>query len=395
MTGKDANSKPNNSIVSLSRDVYNSSKRFEGIELIKMSSFRSLSVDSLRILYFALNKISTAPIKDKESVFDNPIFIPIKEIASELGIRIDGLYKKIKDSCSILMALYLYSKSIEEGSESFKMTSVVDECIYTVINGESGVLISLSPKIKKMVIVEKNFTKFNLSSLVQLSFKYSSTLYTYLKGNYEHHGKYKGFMDVTIDDLRELLDVQNVKIYSEFAQFFRRVINPSIKEINSKTEIVINLTQVKTGRRVSHLRFTIFEKNGINKEGSKSDSIVSSNSKNLNIKTKLEDIGCETKFINHLLKNYELDFIEFLISKVEERNPENKGAYLNFLSSEPSIKNEFDTLQADNAELERKKSIGIDFKSPDKRKNVNLNNPDELERILAEGRAKILGKKVL
>ena len=50
--------------------------------------------------------------------------------------------------------------------------------------------------------------------------------------------------------------------YQEFKEFKRRVLNPTIKEINDYTDLQVEFTTLKKGRIINKIEFSIEEKLG-------------------------------------------------------------------------------------------------------------------------------------
>jgi len=62
---------------------------------------------------------------------------------------------------------------------------------------------------------------------------------------------------IEVSDFRSMLRLDNA--YSEFRELKRALITPALKEINQKTDLSVSFETVKTGRKVTGLKFT-FEK---------------------------------------------------------------------------------------------------------------------------------------
>ena len=64
-----------------------------------------------------------------------------------------------------------------------------------------------------------------------------------------------GSREITIDKLKEWLQVEDK--YSAFFDFKKRVLIPAIAEINEKSDLVIEIEQIKRGRTIYALNFMI------------------------------------------------------------------------------------------------------------------------------------------
>ena len=64
---------------------------------------------------------------------------------------------------------------------------------------------------------------------------------------------------IKISSLRKIFQIEKKK-YSRFADLKRWVLEPSIKEIESKTPWLINWSPVKSGRKTTSLSFSFCQK---------------------------------------------------------------------------------------------------------------------------------------
>lgn len=356
------------------------------IDGILLSKKNISSLDAQKLFFIAISKIANAKKEDKAKIYENPIFIPIKSLAELTGINKNGLYTRIKDASRVLLGSFIESYEDMEGDEKyFNMISLVSSCKYTSINGAKGVLIKLNRDLQDEFIIERDFTQLSLESIVLLSSKYSIKLYSLLKYQHDYSQVSKKEIIIELEKLKFLLDSHKNDSYKKVGLFKNKVLIPSIKEINSKTELSVTFDTVKVGKKITSIKFDV--KCQVNQskniyDDAMKDILTSSKVEKTDEYTKkLSIMGCDKKFINHILKSFEIDFVEYLIKKVEERNPENKGAYLNFLSSEPSIKNEFEVNRADEIELKNKKE-----------REVKKFSNDEIMEEIERNRNKLLSK---
>ncbi len=102
--------------------------------------------------------------------------------------------------------------------------------------------------------LKENFTIFSLKHSLALSSKYSIRLYQLLKRFSDTN-----FRVDAIDELREKLGVESGK-YTDWYDFEKRVLKSSIAEINTKTDLNVDYQKIKTGRKISHIKFFITRK---------------------------------------------------------------------------------------------------------------------------------------
>ena len=71
---------------------------------------------------------------------------------------------------------------------------------------------------------------------------------------------YDKLKSLSYDELKKLLMVEDVKSYNRFPDFRRFVLEKAQLEINELTDIDISFEPIKTGRKVTSIKFTIEEK---------------------------------------------------------------------------------------------------------------------------------------
>ena len=63
-----------------------------------------------------------------------------------------------------------------------------------------------------------------------------------------------------LDELKKLLMVEDVKSYNRFPDFRRKILEKAQLEINELTDINIEFEPIKTGRKITSIKFIIEEK---------------------------------------------------------------------------------------------------------------------------------------
>ena len=96
------------------------------------------------------------------------------------------------------------------------------------------------------------YLRYRLRNVVNLTSKYSYTLFLYLEAN-----RFRKSWTVDIEDLKQILDCDKEESYMEFKVFNDRILKRCHKELTEKTECQYNYETVKKGRRVAAIRFTL------------------------------------------------------------------------------------------------------------------------------------------
>ena len=106
--------------------------------------------------------------------------------------------------------------------------------------------------------LSENFTQFELRFLLSFEKNYSMRLYEIVKSwNNLHKHTY------TIDEIRNLLNIEDIKTFTEYKNLKSKILVPCIEEINSKTDIKITMREIlgkKSGKgrkKVEKIEFRV------------------------------------------------------------------------------------------------------------------------------------------
>lgn len=139
---------------------------------------------------------------------------------------------------------------IQEGKKIIQ-TAWLSSAIYE--KGSGMVELEFSPKLKPyMLQLKEKFTQYQLSNILSMKSKYSPRIYEILKCN---EFKQQGYIEIEIEELRKLLKTE--KIYPRYNDFKRKIIEQAQREIREKTDISFDFEEIKTGRKVTSIKFFI------------------------------------------------------------------------------------------------------------------------------------------
>lgn len=118
--------------------------------------------------------------------------------------------------------------------------------------GEGLIEVEFSPKLKPYLLnLKENFVTYALNQVAKLSSKYSIRLYELLK---QH--QFKNTVQFEMDEFRDLIGLDD-SIYPRYSNMKPKVLLVGQKEINNKTDISFYFEEIKTGRKVTNLKFYI------------------------------------------------------------------------------------------------------------------------------------------
>ncbi|HDX6311631.1 TPA: replication initiation protein [Campylobacter fetus subsp. venerealis] len=201
-----------------------------------INSKYTLNLSEQRLILFAIAQI--------DSVNDESFFkfsCTVRELEKELGIELKE--SRLKDlAVNILKKPLLIKEGINwiacNWFSSFKY-----------YGGEARMEFKISDDLVPYLLkLKEKFTTYSLEVAIQFQGKYTTRFYEFCM---QVRNQNKKEIIFELDFLYELLQLP--KTMRAFGQFKRDVLDPSINEINEKTEIKANYEAIKTGRKYTNL----------------------------------------------------------------------------------------------------------------------------------------------
>ena len=206
------------------------------------ASYR-LSVVEQRVVLSAIAKIPKMC-----EVSDDEIYTVSVQDLQALGVHEKTAYRDLKEAVN---RLYERSISLDIDDKLIKMRWV-QRIEFT--ENQSIVALRFSKDILPFISnVKANFTQYMLSEVSKMQGAYSVRVYELLV-----QYKTTGERSISIEDFRFMLDLGTR--YKQFNDLLKRVIEPSINEINEQSDLKVTATPQKTGRKFTHIKFTIKQK---------------------------------------------------------------------------------------------------------------------------------------
>ncbi|MFI3255681.1 MAG: replication initiation protein, partial [Eubacteriales bacterium] len=95
------------------------------------------------------------------------------------------------------------------------------------------------------------YLRYKLRCITSIGSRYSYILFMYLEAN-----RFRKSWEVSIDELKLILDCQDTATYNQFKDFNKLLLKRCQKELHEKTECVFVYEPIKKGRSVVAVRFT-------------------------------------------------------------------------------------------------------------------------------------------
>ena len=198
-----------------------------------------LSLDEMRVLLLTLGVLD--PDKPKRE-FE----FTVADFASRFGVDEKIAYQQVSKAIDKLggrWAIIEKTKKVER-----KVTFLTEQAYF---KGEGRFQIILHEKLMPYISKLKGrFTRYNLDYVVNFSGFHSIRLYE-LMAQYRIGGE----REISLTDLKDWLQISDK--YPRYNNLKQWVIDPSIDEINEKSDLKVIYEPVKRGRKIVGLKFTI------------------------------------------------------------------------------------------------------------------------------------------
>lgn len=176
--------------------------------------------------------------------------ISAQKYADIMNIDVKNVYRDAKKISKQLMEKVITIQN-EKGWEMFHWVSSMK-----YIQNEAKIEVMLSENILPHIIDLKNYTEFKLENILHLHSTHAIKIYQLL-------AQYKKLGDriISVDELRSILGIVNIKSYKAYGSVKQRILDISEREINAKTDLNISYSEIKKGRKVEAIKFKISQKN--------------------------------------------------------------------------------------------------------------------------------------
>ena len=219
-------------------------------ELIQKSRF-NLSLQQQKIILYLISQITPYDEEFKLYEFSIPEFCRVCGIDYENGKNYIDLKHAIKEIAD--KSLWI---SIAEDEET--LLRWIEK---PYINKRDGVVkIRLDNDMKPYLLqLKQNFTQYELIFTLHFRSKYAIRLYELIKSIHFHDLSRYSRRYAPI----ELQRILGAEIYKEYRDFKRRVLLPSLKEINEYSDKNVTMEEVRRGRKVLAVEFAISSKDSM------------------------------------------------------------------------------------------------------------------------------------
>ena len=190
---------------------------------------------------------SVEQLKGKE------LIIHANDYIQQFGVDKDAGYKSLKKAVlGLFEAKWGYKFINNKGNAEVVYERFTQSAKY--IENEDTVKFMFADAIIPLLVeLEKRFTTYEIEQVAQLSSSYAMRLYEFFMQHLDKKTG-KGWLDISLDDLRFRFGLLPTE-YKRMCDFKRDVLELSLKQINTKTDLSATYTQRKQGRVIVGFRF--------------------------------------------------------------------------------------------------------------------------------------------
>lgn len=219
-------------------------------ELVEASY--SLSMNEMRLIALACTKFnSKSDSPEKVGV----IRIDINEFINAYGVENKNIYSDLRDAVRSVMRKPI--KLYNEQTEMFEEYAWLTKNAYSKTDG-SHVLMQFSPAIEPYLFeLKKRFTSINFRYAAKLNTPFSFRLYQWLYKAKNLNSSKSGdvvTVQLEIDWMKSQAALNGA--YDRWEAFNRKVLTPAIERINVNTDLSVIYEPIKTGRKVTAVKFS-------------------------------------------------------------------------------------------------------------------------------------------
>lgn len=206
----------------------------------------TMTLNEKRLLLLAISKIDSTQFPEPGKAPTSVVVSVSDWIAHYAGKDPKAAYQELQKASRRLLRRQV---TVRKGAPNYQVMNWLDSCEYQP--GEACVSIVFGYNVGLYLRgLQEQFTKISLLSVQELRSFHSIRLYELLFSFRNTKTRVEA-----LEALRERLELKQA--YPRYADFKRRVIEPSIAEINSKTDMHVSYEPIKKGNKIISLKFTI------------------------------------------------------------------------------------------------------------------------------------------
>jgi plasmid replication initiation protein len=214
-------------------------------DLIQKARY-NLSINQQKLIAYVISLIKPT---DKDFMMYE---ISVKDFCELCGLDKNHFYTEMQE---ILLDLDKKSFLVETEEKIFNFRWFSE---FEYIKGQGKIRVQLNSNLKQYLIgLYERFTVYELYNILGIKGKYALRFYELFQSYFNSKKEDVTMKSIDLEELKKLIYAEN---YKDFKGFRRRVLEPSIKEINEYTDLTVTYDTMRTGKSVSSIRFRIRRK---------------------------------------------------------------------------------------------------------------------------------------
>lgn len=325
---KDRQAKRDKALDAISNDPY---------RLIKTNPIINARYDITAVQMKVFLKIISCIDQSKDDISD--IEISVQEVQKFVGKGAKNIHAYLQEELTKLR-----KKEIFYEDENIRLESnFINSIIY---HKKKGYFTFEIPKSLKpfLLQIKENFTVIDIRNILFVDSVYAIRFYEFCK-EFERFGKF----EFDVDQLKTMFGLSDR--YKNYFDFKLKVLQQARTELIKHSELYFDFEEIKEGKKVVRLRFTIIKNKNLQREGESEDIILSAEFRR--IFEKVSPFVSESAVLQWFEK-YPAEQIEksinYCFSQLDRGGVRDMGAYLQKMVSTPDFIN-----SAEVTDLERKK----------------------------------------
>ncbi|CNK25982.1 plasmid replication protein [Yersinia aldovae] len=220
-----------------------------------------VTLDEARLLNLAISKIK------KHDSPERSVKITHAEFTEVWGVKDKNLKGRLSDIGDELIQRTIDTISVDPNTGKKKKTrrTWISKIEYDMDDSDQYLEITFSPDVAKFIYqLEGNFTMIEMRNLSKFTSPYTFRIYSWI---YKYKHLVSNIKDgvhftdkISVDDFKEMLGISNS--YAEYKYLKSGVIEKSLKEINSFSDLSIILEEYRVGRSVKFIQFIFVNEQG-------------------------------------------------------------------------------------------------------------------------------------
>ncbi len=176
------------------------------------------------------------------------------------GIKKRNIYEFIDNAAKNYHSIPIETPGKKKGSVDY--INIAHRSVYDP--EERKFAITFHPEMEQHLIELVRYTRYELKYLVKLTTKYAMRLYELMCMTYNHKKGGVQYWRVSLEDLYFPLGLTDIKgqptvksYVQNYPSFRRRVLEPSIEQINERTDLRVTVGPYKRGNTIAGLTFQV------------------------------------------------------------------------------------------------------------------------------------------